>query len=273
MIRAAATRRGPMDRRPRARPGRRWLLPGLLAALAVGAAARAEPLDLRGTWFVVVHYKDEATANPEAERWEDKVWTFEERGELLRWSEYRIVVFQDATGRFEPIPGNPRSRVLGYWWPNEQQRAEIEGGPRVNQRGSRSKDLKGSDAEGWTSRDRLRVRSATAIGFQEQVRIDDLDGLPVFVREDRVGTASKLRSEGRTEYRTEEVLGGGRELRGSYRKDGHRAGRFRMFRTREPRGLRSSEEEGTVNERFQRRWLEEALDEQREGRAGGEDSP
>jgi len=258
-------RDGGLGRRLRALALSLWLC----ACMVVGGtlasrAAVAEPLALEGTWFVVVHFQDTATANPEAERWEDKVWTFERDGDRLEWGEYRIVVFQDPTGRFEAIPGNPRSRVLRSWWPNAAQREELDGGPRVNQRGSRHKELRGSPEEGWVSGGRLQVRSATAIGFQESVRIDGLDELPVFVREDRVGTATSLRAEGRTEYRTKEILGGGRELRGTYTKDGHRSGTFRMIRTPEPRGLLTSEEDTTVHERFLRRQREEVLRRARE---------
>ena len=57
-----------------------------LAALSVStlsaSAARAE-LDLLGSWFVLIHYRDSQTANPDADRWADKVWKLEMKGSRL----------------------------------------------------------------------------------------------------------------------------------------------------------------------------------------------
>ena len=36
----------------------------LLAAAAVAAPGWAQPFDLAGTWYVLVHYKDDAAGNP-----------------------------------------------------------------------------------------------------------------------------------------------------------------------------------------------------------------
>ena len=92
-------------------------LPVSLAVLALAlaplpaAAATATSTDLVGTWFVLIHYRDSMTANPDSDRWADKVWKIEQKGSRLQWSEYPIVVFNDGSGRFGPVAGNPRARL------------------------------------------------------------------------------------------------------------------------------------------------------------------
>ncbi len=50
-----------------------------LFLLLVAAPASAE-IDLIGSWFVLIHYRDSQTANPDSDRWEDKVWKIEKKG-------------------------------------------------------------------------------------------------------------------------------------------------------------------------------------------------
>ena len=62
-----------------------WLMV-LVVSAAMLPAARAEAVDLIGTWHVLVHYKDSATDHPERERWVDRVWKFEREGSRLAWT-------------------------------------------------------------------------------------------------------------------------------------------------------------------------------------------
>ena len=110
-----------------------------LLALVAAAPAIAESVELVGSWYVLVHYKDDNAANAEQERWDDKVWVFEKKGRRLRWSEYPIVVFDDEGGRFERRHTGQYARILHYWEPNASQRRDIENGLQVNSRGSKSK--------------------------------------------------------------------------------------------------------------------------------------
>ena len=98
----------------------------LLAAHAAGA------VELEGTWYVLVHYRDARSSNPGALRWEDRVWHFQREGERLLWTDYEIVHFVDARGRFERD-----RRVLGPWEPSRSQRREIERGLFASPRGAR----------------------------------------------------------------------------------------------------------------------------------------
>ena len=134
----------------------RWTLLTWLcgAALLTPPQVRAEDVarvDLIGSWFVLIHYRDSATANPDSDRWKDRVWTFEMKGSRLHWTDHPIVVFGDTSGRFEARGGNRRARVLAAWQPNEAQRQEIQAGLRVNSRGAKTKSLRGSFESGWES--------------------------------------------------------------------------------------------------------------------------
>ncbi len=226
------------------------ILGALLTFVLLAPAARAAgegPIDVLGTWYVLIHYRDSATANPEVDRWLDLVWVFEQSGTRLQWTQYPLVVFEDTTGRFEAIAGNPRARVLHAWEPNEAQLETIRGGPRVNARGARTKTLRGSDARGWKTTSRMTATSASVVGYQENLTVEGLDGLPVFLREDVVGNALRASDRGGSRFETEEVRGAGNVLVGRYARDEHRRGRFRMWRTEDVRGL--IEKKGTPNER------------------------
>jgi len=201
-----------------------------MSLLAVGAPAFA--VDLIGTWFVLVHYKDSTTTHPERERWEDRIWEFKKVGDRLEWADYPIVVFEDQTGRFSSEGTAQKSRVLAFWEPSPAQRAQIQAGLEINPRGSRTKTLKGSEAKGWTSaKKKGGYQSARFITFTETWTIEGSADLPHFIRDDVMGSASTDSFEGRTAYRTTSVENG--ELRGEYDRDGTRKGTFRMMRSGE----------------------------------------
>lgn len=217
------------------------LLLGALAVLLVAAPAiPAAALDLIGTWHVLVHYKDSATENPERERWEDRIWVFEKEGSRLRWTDYPIVVFADDTGRFEQLGGNRASRVLHFWEPDAAQLAQIHAGLEVNTRGSRSKTLQGSDAEGWSSGRKGGYESARFITFEEVWQIRGLPDRPTFTRDDVLGSAATEAMEGRTTWEGEVVEPGGDVIRGGYDRDGTRIGTFRMMRSGEVSTVKGS---------------------------------
>ncbi|MDG2048684.1 MAG: hypothetical protein P8M78_00845 [Myxococcota bacterium] len=225
----------------------RWWAPFgmiLIGLLGASPSAAAEPVDLEGTWYVLIHYQDPKTANPDAMRWKDLVWVFKQKGTRLEWTEYPTVVFEDTRGRFESIQGNPRSRVLNAWEPNADQRKSIAAGPQVGQRGKKVKTLRGSDANGWQSPHRPIQAGPSIMTYQENLTIEDLGALPLFLRQDVVGNRTTSdRSEG-TRYQVETVEAHGSRLVGLYTRDGRQHGSFRMWRTSEPRGVpRKTEDE------------------------------
>ncbi len=219
---------------------KRALLPALLSLLAL-AARPAAAVDLQGTWHVVVHYKDSAAFNPDAERWEDRVWVFEREGDRLRWLDYPIVVFSDESNRFDRLGTNRASRRLVYWTPNPSQQAELAEGPKVNSRGSKSKTLRLADGSRWESTS-SQQRSMAYVTYEEHWSIEGADLKPVFLRTDVLGGGAAADAEGATRFATGEVDGAGKVLRGSYDRDGTRRGTFTLTRVGPIRNLTSTEE-------------------------------
>jgi hypothetical protein len=212
-----------------------------LASLFVSTPALAAAVDLEGTWYVLVHYQDRESGKPDAWRWEDRVWKLAPQGERLEWTEWPIVVFEDETGRFDRLSSNRASRVLAAWEPTPAQLADIQNGLQVNSRGSKTKTLRAVDGgRGWASSESAGAESASIITYSEHWSIEESSSGPVFAKEDSLGAAASDSMEGETEYRTEEIRDGGRELVGSFERDGTRAGRFRMIRTGESEKVRGS---------------------------------
>jgi hypothetical protein len=233
------------------------------------AAPSALAVDLVGTWHVLAHYKDSAVPNADAERWEDRVWVFQREGDRLRWIDYPLVVFEDESGRFTRLGTNRASRTLRYWTPNDDQLAELERGPQVNSRGSKSKSLRGTDAEGWRSTN-AQQRSVGFITYEEHWSIEGLPERPVFTRVDVLGGGAADEAEGRTRWETKQVEASGKELRGSYDRDGTRLGTFEMRKVGRVRNL--STEGPTPNDKQRERVREEMLRQLDPG-GGDEESP
>lgn len=235
------------------RHGKAWVLALLGAvALAGGPAAAEGGAALEGTWHVIAHFKDSATQNPCAPRWEDRVWVFHKEGDRLRWVDYPIVVLSDESGRFEG-----RRRVLAHWEPSPAQADELAAGPTVNSRGSKSKTLRGSDADGWKSTSR-QPRSMAYVTYEETWTIEDPGGTPTFTRVDVLGSAGAEGADGRTLYATEEVREGGELLVGRFDRDGTRVGTFQMRRVGDVEFL--STDGPTPNEKAAERARQQLLD-------------
>ena len=221
------------------------LLCSCAAAWLPAPAHAAAPLELSGTWYVLVHYTDSESANPSRVHWEDRIWVFERKGDTLEWKDYPIVVFDDESGRFEKLGGNRASRVLGAWEPSPAQQAEIAHGLQYNTRGSKTKTLRGSDARGWRSAAPEAAPSASVLTYSETWSIEGLPAKPVFLRDDALGGGRAESLEGRTQYRVEEISPDASELRGSFDRDGACRGSFRMMRSGTAEVVRGS---GKTNE-------------------------
>ena len=226
----------------------------LLAALGLAAPLEARAVELRGTWYVLVHYKDEHAENAEAERWEDRVWVFEKQGNGLKWTEYPIAVFDDESGRFERRDTGQYARILHFWEPSDAQLADIRDGLKVNSRGSKTKTLRGSDAKGWSSGRRAAAGSASVVTYQEVWSIEGAATLPVFTRSDFMGGGRTDTLEGVTEFVTTKVENG--VLSGTYDRDGSRRGVFRML----PSGAVGSVKGADTQEALQKKVIERQMD-------------
>ncbi|MBW2493749.1 MAG: hypothetical protein JRE43_03270 [Deltaproteobacteria bacterium] len=203
----------------------------LLACLAAlgPAAARAETPELSGAWHVLVHYTDSASADADRERWDDRAWVFERRGDRLRWTEYPIVVFDDESGRFEAGGADRAARIPHYWEPDADQLADIEDGLAVNQRGVTSVTLRRAE-QSWVSAPESALSSASTIRYVESRRIDLAAQGPIFRREDALRSERAEDLVGATIYTTREIADGGRRLRGDFERDGTQRGTFAMTR-------------------------------------------
>lgn len=223
---------------------------GLALVLSLGlgvSTARAAALDLTGTWYVLVHYKDTATNNPDFERWQDRIWVFQPSGSRLKWIEYPIVVFDDESGRFERSRSQ-YARVMHFWEPSSRQQDQIRSGLSINPRGSKTKTLRGSAAEGWHSRGPMTAFSANTLTYTETWSVENLGGMPVFRFEESLGGGRTESLDGVTEYRVSEVLPSG-ELRGSYNRDGTRPGTFRVMRAGSVGEVKKSQNQAEVRAR------------------------
>lgn len=219
------------------RRGRFVLWTGVLVVCGcvegVAAAEPRAPIDLQGSWYVLVSYRDSTTAAPAEQRWEDKVWTFEAKGSRLLWTEYPVVVFADERGRFEKLASGRVIKSSGAWQPNPAQLAQVESGLSVNSQWARGKSLKGDPQRGYRSGGRANRESASVIGYSEAWEIQDLATLPVFRRSDEMSSGRSVALAGRTEYRSEAVAAAehpGR-ITGAFSRDRVQTGSFLMIRS------------------------------------------
>ena len=205
-----------------------WLL-----ALALLVAAPAAAFDPVGTWYVLVHYRDLRSAQPDQVQWEDRLWVFEREGEALRFREYPAVRFGDESGRYERA-GEVPARTLGAWEPSERQRREIAAGLDADPYGAREKRLRKA-AAGFSSA-KSRFDSARVVGFESTVEVDLAGAAPRFVLSDTLGSSAAAQGlEGRTEYRGEAIAKDG-SVTGRFDRDGRRVGTFVLLRSGVARG-------------------------------------
>jgi murein DD-endopeptidase MepM/ murein hydrolase activator NlpD len=239
----------------------RSVLPvGLLVCLALGLAppAAAQEVDLVGTWYVLMHYLDDGSPNPDQPRWDERVWVFEKKGNRMRWSVYPIVVFDDESGRFERTSVQ-YSRVLHYWEPDAGQLADIAEGLQVHPRGAKKKTLRGSDLDGWSSSRSRGAASASVVTYTELYAIEGMPTRPEFTRSDIMGGGRTDTLEGLTSWTTTEVREGGDLLTGAYQRDGRRHGTFRMMRSGATGGVKGSKSQAELQQAVFRRTLEQSL--------------
>jgi hypothetical protein len=197
-----------------------------IALLLAPPAARG--FELEGTWYVLVHYRDASSSNPDALRWEDRVWHFQREGERLLWTDYELVDFVDARGRFER-----NRRVVGPWEPSRSQRREIARGLFANPRGARVLALEQTEDGEWRTRadsDALR-KSRAAMSFGLAGSLAQTRGLPVFATDEMLHHPGSIISLSHTVMTTKSASASGDRLTGDYTRSGTRTGVFRMVPT------------------------------------------
>lgn len=204
----------------------------LLACTGCTAPERGPAAEwYEGDWYVLVHYRDDATPELESIQWEDRVWRLERGVKRLTWTEFSSPAFRDGRGRFESLAGGQVARSLGAWTPSQAQLEEIRGGAlQIDTHGARAKSMRGSPSAGYASSGDLRSESTSVIGYHERWSIRGLEGLPVFERDDLMGSGRTESMQGRTAYRATERSPRDDEISGDYTRDGQLHGRFHMWR-------------------------------------------
>ena len=151
-------------------------------------ALAGDGVDLIGTWHVLVHYRDDHTAHPDLERWEDKMSAFARSGCRLRWTQYPIVVFTDESGFFERRSTGQYARVLHAWEPNEKQLDGDPQGARV-QHARLEVDYAATapTPTAWASQRRSGAVSASVITYTEVWIFEALPAQPVLTLDRRDG--------------------------------------------------------------------------------------
>lgn len=226
----------------------------LLSPSAALAQPAAGPIDLAGTWHVLIHYTDDNSSRPEKLRWDDRVWVFSASSRGLQWTEYPIVVFRDSTGRFTNLGTNLARRVAEAWVPNEKQASQIRTGLEINTRGTTEKKLRqttaGSGGWGWQTRNRSSGgRGLNVMSYQKTWIIEGSADAPIFRQEDGLSSNdSGAMDGGLTQYATTQIARHGNEIHGTFERDGTRHGTFVMTRAGEVRGVKGSGK--SQNERF-----------------------
>lgn len=210
----------------------------LFAVLLAAGRGLAEevPADLMGDWYVLIHYRDAASADPEAIQWDEEIWRIAHQGDRVVWTLYPHVTLRDADGRFETLPSGERARSSIAWSPSASQLAEIRGGLELDDHESRSKRLRGSSSTEWRSGDVARSPSASMVAYRETWSIGGLPGARELARRVVLEAARAESAKGRTVFTIRETLDDGQEMTGDYARDGERAGRFRMIRIAAPAG-------------------------------------
>jgi hypothetical protein len=208
----------------------------LLAAVAGLAAADSDPPEeLLGDWYVLVHYRDAAAADPAPPFWDDEIWRVARRADGLSWTLHPHVTLRDDAGRFETLPSGAEARTA-TWSPSESQLEEIRSRLVLDEHESRSKTLRGSPQVGWRSSQGMRSGSASMIAYQESWSISGPPGAREMIRQVIFESARSDRAEGRTVHTVRESRDGGELLLGDYSRDGRLVGEFRMIRIQIPRG-------------------------------------
>jgi hypothetical protein len=192
------------------------------------AAHAARGVELEGIWYVLVHYRDASSSNPDALRWEDRIWHFQREGERLLWTDYGLLRFVDTRGRFER-----NRRVMGPWEPSRSQRREIERGLFANPRGARVLALEQVEEGGWRTRadsDALR-KSRSVMSFGLAASVAGARDLPTFTVDEMLHRPGSIASLSHTVMVTKSASTSDDWLTGSYTRSGTRTGTFRMVPT------------------------------------------
>ncbi len=201
-----------------------WLL---LAPLGVPAGPQEPPLlDLSGEWYVLLHYRDGNSPDPDGVRFRDFGWSIQQgEGEIV-FRTYPYVVFEEELEQLR----KGYMRAAERWDPDPATMARLREELPVSPRAATSERLLGSRAVGFRSPS-SGPGGVNTLTFTRDWRVRFEPGVVRVEIEDALGGHQGFEEMHETTvYEIQERTGPG-ELRGVYR-EGKREGTFRMLRAR-----------------------------------------
>jgi hypothetical protein len=209
-----------------------WLiLPLLVLVLGLGAPVRAEEdfatLDLSGSWYVLLRFKDSKSADKTIEKFKDFAWAVEQTAQTLTWEYYPYVVFDEEAEQFR------RHAMMNHkhWEPDAGQWKVIKDALPVSARAMSRKRMKGNLEAGFRSLPPLTSGGFNTMTFS---RVWDVQYKPEKVQITIVDSLSGSHGlEGMDEailYAITERVDDG-EFRGTY-TESTKSGTFRMVKSK-----------------------------------------
>ncbi len=209
----------------------------LVAALATTASAADETdftqLDLSGSWYVLIHYKDSRSEDKSLEKFKDFAWVIEQSDGKMKVEEYPYVVFDEGSEELRRFA----MRSHKTWEPEGGVLANLRRNVDVSSRAMRKKKLEGSVAEGYKSRAPVSSGALT-MNFSRSWTVDFSPAKVRLQIVDSLSGGSDMLGE-MEEAIVYELTGSTEDgdLIGTY-AEGTKAGTVRLFRANERRTIK-----------------------------------
>jgi hypothetical protein len=210
-----------------------------MGALAVAGVARAQAdappvdltkVDLNGSWYVLIHYKDSQSEDKSITKFKDFVWTIEQTANTLTWEQYPYVIFSEDA----EVVRRQAMRGHTAWEPDEAQWAQLKLAVDVSSRALTRKRMTGSVEKGWKSLAPLGSGGLNTMSFTRNWDVGfKPDKISIVIVDSLSGATGLGGIEESTTFEVTQRVSPG-ELRGTY-EEGTKRGTFRMVRSAERR--------------------------------------
>jgi len=190
------------------------------------AAEDLSKLDLSGEWYVLLHYKDDRSADPSIVKFKDFAWSVKQSDKKIVWAVYPYVLFH------EDLELVRRESMTSHraWEPSPGVWGRIRERIGVSSRASTKKTLRGSRADGFESLPPMQGGSAGTITFSRDWKVTFApESLRIQITDSLSGGGGLGGMEDSIVYEITERVADD-ELRGSY-QEAHKSGSLRMVRS------------------------------------------
>ncbi len=183
-------------------------------------------LDLSGRWYVLIHYKDDRSADESLVKFKDFAWSVKQEDGKVEWENFPYVLFSED----QELVRKEAMRQHSGWQPSEALWSRIRERIGVSSRAAAKKTLRGSREKGFESLPPMGMGGANTLSFSrdwkltfapEKVRVQITDSLS--------GGAGLEGMEDSIVYEITERVSDG-DLRGEFTEP-HKRGTLRMVRT------------------------------------------